>query len=312
MIAGTGWRGLLYFFQSEYEQAEEALAESLSLSSELRDGFMALFCLYFLGLTRANLGRISEALASFDEAFEMARRNGDRNQSPKIPNAVGWIHRELQDFDHAIEHDRAGVEVARRHQVLEAEINSVINLSCDYMHTREGEETLPALREAKALLERDEWLRWRFNIRYQASRCEYLLSQGDLEPAEECAQRLLEMASHYEARKYIATAHKLLAEIAIASGDSGRADAELNAALNVLRNHPAPIVAWRIYAALGRLRLQLGDGKSARNAFAQATTIINSMGANTSNERLRATFMNSPVVREILDRSSEGFIKAKL
>src|SRR5204863_8286445 len=94
---GLSWRGLIYFFQSEYERAEQMLVEAHHLSSELRDGFMVLFNLYFLGLTRADQGRISEALANFDEAMEMTRRNGDRNQSLKIPNAMGWIYREMGD-----------------------------------------------------------------------------------------------------------------------------------------------------------------------------------------------------------------------
>src|SRR5262249_28693640 len=98
LIAGVGWRGLLHFFHSEYERAEEMLTETLHLSSELRDGFNVLFSLNFLSFIRGDLGRMSEALATLNEAMEMARRNGDRNQSLKIPNTIGWIHRELGDF----------------------------------------------------------------------------------------------------------------------------------------------------------------------------------------------------------------------
>ena len=42
---------------------------------------------------------------------------------------------------------------------------------------------------------------------------------GNPERAEEYARRLHEMATHHEARKYIAVAHKLLAEVAAARGD---------------------------------------------------------------------------------------------
>ena len=186
LIAGVTWRGLLHFFQSEYERAEEMLTEGLRLSSEQRDGFMVLFCLYFLGLTRGDLGRMSEALDTLDEAMELSRRNGDRNQSLKIPNAVGWIYRELGDFDQALRADREGVEVARKHHLLEAEINSVINLGHDYTARGEGEKAPPAFREVDAMLERDDWFRWRFNLRLQSARCEHLLSQGALDEAEVC------------------------------------------------------------------------------------------------------------------------------
>ena len=184
LIAGVTWRGMLHFFQSEYERAEEMLTEGLRLSSEQRDGFIVLFCLYFLGLTRGDLGRMSDALDTLDEAMELSRRNGDRNQSLKIPNAVGWIYRELGDFDQALRADREGVEVARKHHLLEAEINSVINLGHDYTARGEGEKAPPAFREVDAMLERDDWFRWRFNLRLQSARCEHLLSQGALDEAE--------------------------------------------------------------------------------------------------------------------------------
>jgi serine/threonine protein kinase/tetratricopeptide (TPR) repeat protein len=301
LIAGLGWRGQLHFFQSEYERAEEMLSEALHLSSELRDGFNVLFCLYFLGLTRGELGRISEALATLNEAMEMARRNGDRNLSLKIPNSIGWIYRELGDLDQALEHDREGVEVARRHQLLEAEINSVINLGYDYTERGEGEKAPPAFREVEAMLERDDWFRWRFNLRLQSAKCEYLLSHGDPAEAEACARRLFELATHYEARKYVAVARRLLAEAVAARGDLTVAETELEAALDLLRKYPSPPTAWRIHAALGRLRAQMGQTQAAREAFAEAAAVIRMMADNVSDERLRGVFLNSVPVREVID-----------
>jgi tetratricopeptide (TPR) repeat protein/tRNA A-37 threonylcarbamoyl transferase component Bud32 len=305
LTVGLGWRGLLYSFQSEYGLAEEMLTEVLSLSSELRDGVMVLFCLYFLGLIRGNLGRMSEALATLNEAAEMARRNGDRNQSLKIPNAIGWIHRELEDLNRAIEHDQTGVEIARQHQLLEAEINSVVNLGCDYSAQGEGARALPAFQQAQALLERDDWLRWRFNIRLQAGRCKYLLSQNDLEQAEECALGLLEITVHHQARKYVAVAHQLLAEIAMARGDVAKAEAELQQALDVLREYPTPIVEWKVYATLGRLRLQAGQVELAREAFGEAAAGVRRIAANVNDKQLQTTFLTSAAAREVLDGSQE-------
>jgi len=77
--------------------------------------------LFFLGLSKANLGQMSEALAILDEAIRMARRNGDLFWHPRIPNCIGWIHRELQDFAGAFKFDQEGVEVGHQHHVLEAE-----------------------------------------------------------------------------------------------------------------------------------------------------------------------------------------------
>ncbi len=122
-----------------------------------------------------------------------------------------------------------------------------------------------------------------------------------MERAGEYARRLLENATHYEARKYIAVAHKLMAQVAIARGDPADAEKHLNAALDILREFPAPLVAWRTYAALGRLHAQAGDEEAARNAFAESAAVVNSIALHVSDEELRTTFLNSTAVREVLN-----------
>jgi tetratricopeptide (TPR) repeat protein len=238
--------------------------------------------------------------------MDFARRNGDRLFLARMPNSFGWIYREMQDFSCALEHDQQGVEIAHEWQILEPESNSLINLGYDYMHMGAGEKTLAAFREVEAIFERDALGRWRYNIRLQAAQAEYWLAQGNLTQAEEYARRLLEIATHYEARKYVAVAHKLLAEVAIGRGDPAAAKTELNAALAQLASHPVPIVAWKTYAALGRLHSQLHEDQAARAAFAQAAAIVREIAANVHDEKLRATFVNSVAVREVLDESSEG------
>jgi tetratricopeptide (TPR) repeat protein len=149
----------------------------------------------------------------------------------------------------------------------------------------------PAFREVEAMLERDDWLRWRFNLRLQSGKCEHLLSQGALDEAEACDRRLLELATHYEARKYIAVARRLLAEAAAARGDLPRVETELKTAIDLLRKYPTPPTAWKIHAAFGRLRARMGQTQAARDAFAQAAAIIKTMAENISDERLRMTFV---------------------
>ena len=297
LTGGLSWRGLIYFFQSEYERAEQMLVEAHHLSSELRDGLMVLFNLYFLGLTRADQGRISEALATFDEAMEMTRRNGDRNQSLKIPNAIGWIYREMGDIDRAIEYDAEGARISRQFRVLEAEINSVINLGCDHTLKSESERSLSDFHAVEEMLQQDEWLRWRFNIRLQAGKSERLIAMGDLAAAEECARGLLETAAVHGANKYVAVAHKLLGEIAAARKDFADAIRHLNTALAVLERYPTPILTWKVYALLGRVLRESGDAQSADNAFRASKAIVDRIASNISDEKLRITFLATATKR---------------
>jgi tetratricopeptide (TPR) repeat protein len=236
----------------------------------------------------------------------LARRNGDRFFLPRLPNCIGWLYHELQDFQHALEWDQQGLEIARECAVVEAEANSLINLGSDFAHLGEDRKSMPAFREVEACFTRDAWSRWRYNLRLQAGTSEYWLSQGDPEKAEEHAKRLLEEATGREVRKYIATAYRLLGEVAMARGDLADAEVKLAAALDQLHSYPAPLVAWKTYAVLGRLRRQMGDEESAREAFAQAAAIVGEIAANVRDDGLRATFLNSAAVREVLDGAEEA------
>jgi serine/threonine protein kinase len=303
-LSGLTWRGCLHFFQSEYEAAVELETEASALALELRDGFLLLTSLFFLGLARGNLGRMSAALSTLHEAIEKARRNGDLFWYPRMPNCIGWLHRELQDFEGAHKYDQQGIEVSREHHVLEAEANSLINLGIDYTHAGDVEKTVSAFHEVRDIFERDAWFRWRYNIRLQAATAEHWLSQGEFEQTREFAHQLLETANKHEAHKYIAVAHKLMAQVAIANGEPAEAERQFNAALSELRQYPSPLVAWKTYAELGRLKLQLGDSSSAREAFAGAAEIVNFIAANISEEMQRTTFMNSKAVREVVNGAS--------
>ena len=191
-----------------------------------------------------------------------------------MPNCIGWLHRELEDVEGAIKHDQEGLRVARQYHVLEAEANSLINLGIDHIHEGKPDETISAFNETRDIFERDAWFRWRYNIRLEAATAWHWLHQGDLKQAREYAQRLLDTATQHEVHKYIAVAHRLRAHIAISAGEPATAEEEFAAALDELHRYPAPLVAWRTYADLGRLQFGRGDLTAAESAFNEAAKIV--------------------------------------
>ena len=305
LAAGLVWRGCLYFFQTEYDRAIECEIEGRRLASELRDSFLLLTSMFFMGLSQSNLGRMSEGLATLEEAIRMAGRNGDLFWYPRMPNCIGWIHRELQDFDGALKYDQEGLEIGHRHSVLEAEANSLINLGIDYTHSGNQEETMSAFHRVRDIFERDAWFRWRYNIRLQAAMAEHALRLGDTAKARESVARLLETARKNGVHKYIAVGHKLLAQLAIAEGDMASAESEYGAALEELRGNPVPVVEWTLHAELGRLKERTGDPRAAQAAFAKSNEIIDRIAGNVSDEGLRNIFLNSEAVSEVRSRATK-------
>lgn len=293
LLGVLNMRARLRFFQSEYAAAERLFRETMSLASELGDTFEALASHYFITLTLANLGRISEALEILNRAMQMARRNGDSYWASRVPNCLGWIHRELHDPEGALAHDRDGAEMARSMGVGEAEVNSVINLVVDHFQAGDRQQTDSSAQAAESILARDAWFRWRFEMRLQAARAEQTLSRPD-------ALAVLEKAAKYGARKYTIGARTTLAKIAIAKGDLATAEAELNSAVAILHEFPAPLVAWKTWSMLGRVYAALRQENAARAAYRQAASIIGQIAGNVSDERLRGIFLGSAAVQEVL------------
>src|SRR5215831_13243966 len=299
LAAGLIWRGCLHFFQTEYELAIEVETEGRRLAAELRDSFLLLTSMFFLGLSKANLGQMSEALHILNEAIQMASRNGDLFWHPRMPNCIGWIHRELHDFAGAFKHDQEGLEIGHQHHVNEAEANSLINLGIDYSHSGDFNETASAFHKVREIFDRDAWFRWRYNIRLHAAMAEHALRQGDTAKAHEITGRLLETATKFEVHKYIGVAHKIFAEIALAEGDKAKAESEFRGALDELQKYPVPVVEWRIHAALGRLRFS-EDQNEAREAFRRAAEIVNEIAASVSDPALGQGFIESAAVQDVL------------
>jgi serine/threonine protein kinase/tetratricopeptide (TPR) repeat protein len=300
LLAGITWRGCLYFFQSEYEKAIEYEIEARSLASEVREGFLLLTAMFFHGLSMGNLGHLSEALKILEEAIEKARRNGDHFWFPRMPNCIGWIHRELQDFKGAFAYDEEGLHVGREFNVLEAEANSLINLGIDNTISGKTNEASAVFQNTHDIFERDKWFKWRYSIRLEAAKAEHWLRQGDLEKAKEFTATLFSTASHFKTRKYVAVAHKLRSEIAIAEGELEVAHREYQAALGVLNEYPVPVVRWRVLAGLGKLLSSTGDAAGSLKAFGEAKKIVEEIAANVSDNSLRTTFMESEAVQEVM------------
>jgi serine/threonine protein kinase/tetratricopeptide (TPR) repeat protein len=293
LLSGLTWRACLHFFQSEYALAIDMTTDALRLASELRDGFLMLTSLFFLGLSQGNQGKMSAALATLNEALARGRRNGDLFWHPRLPNCIGWIYRELYDFESARKYNEEGIDVSRRHHVLEAEANSLINRGIDCTYAGDKEKTAAAFHEVRDIFERDAWFRWRYNIRLEAALAEHWLSSGDLDQAREYVGRLHATATEHEVHKYIAVAHHLNARVSVASGDLAEAEDHFAAALAELENYPAPLVAWKVHAGRARLKSQLRDVAGAQEASTSASEIVDQIASNVADENLRNTFLNA-------------------
>ncbi|MFI5006669.1 MAG: ATP-binding protein [Solirubrobacterales bacterium] len=304
LLSALAYRGLARYWQSEYTLAEEAFVEAAALAERLREGYVGSACRMHVGLARGNQGRFGAARAVFDEAIEMARRNGDRVWLPRLVTHLGWIHRELFDFDRAREYDEEGLRLAREQEgEIAPATEALLSLCVDYARAGRGDEALGVIQELEKIrnTSRGAWFGWVHELRMQSVGAEHWLLRKDLARAREHALLLRQAAEKTGARSYLAAAHRFLALAALEEGRLGPAREEAEAALLAIAGCRAPLEAWKVHATHGQALARAGEREAALAAWREAAALVRTIAAGVGDEALRERFLRCPPVLAVLD-----------
>lgn len=266
---------------------------------EIGGSFYLFYTRYIGALGIGNRGRISQALSALREFYRLTELNGDRFWFPRVPNALGWLHRELFDMDTALRWDTDGARIAGEMGCDEAAANSHVNLGHDYLVLGEPARAWEHLEEAGRIYQSDVWNRWRYNIRLQGERASYWIARGDLKQAAACASACLERAKATRSRKHWAWAHKLSGDIARLQDRLPDARSEYQQALSILQGHPCPTIEWKILLAAADAARRLHDTASADSFQGQARHVIQSLAESITETALREGFLGAKAVRDI-------------
>ncbi len=298
-LQASCFRGQLYSFRLEHQEAEQDLRWVREKAHALGSGFQLIFAHFQGGIARGNQGRLSEALSMLREGMRLAELNGDRFWLPRTPNTLGWLHRELHDLETALRLDAQSVRQGREFGSAEAEANGQINLGHDYLVLGEPARALEHLQEAQRLYDQDVWYRWRYNLRLQAELASYWITRGDLQAAAAHAAASLQGAEATRSRKHLAWAHKLLGDIAVLEERVEDAQRHYATALGVLQRHPCPTIEWKILKAAAELsKLQRNDAAGAE-FLGRSRAVVQSLADALQDDKLRQGFLAAKAVRDL-------------
>ena len=255
--------------------------------------------LFFKSMALGNQGRLSDAMNALREGIRLAELNGERFWLSRLPNTLGWIHREAQDFETALRLDSENVRLARETGFQEGEANSLVNLGSDYLSLGEADRAFEHFREAATIYEQDVWFRWRYNTRLQAELARYWILQGSLEPATHHATACLTTAKETQSHKYIAWAHKVRGDIASLEDRVEDARREYGIALQTVDAHPCPTTHWRILAARADLARKLKDSAAEDEFRGRAHKVMEVLADSIREEPLRQKFLTSKAIRAL-------------
>ena len=252
------------------------------------------------GMALFNQGRLSEGIRDLQEGMKLAEKNRERFWLSRFPNTLGWVYRELQDFETALRFDTEGAQTARENGYGKPEANSHVNLAQDYIALGEPHRALGHLRRAEAIFEADVWFRWRYNIRTKAELAQYWLLRGDTRQAESYASQSVALAEPRKVRKYEIWGHKIRGDIAVAEERFGDARHEYETALRLLEGRRCPLIEWRILLAAAEMASAYHDVPSAERYRARSQRVIHALADSITEDGLRRRFLGSRAIRQAL------------
>jgi tetratricopeptide (TPR) repeat protein len=291
---------LLSSWRLQYLEAEPELRWAHQQARALGAGFQLIEAHFISGLTLGNQGRLSEALVVLREGMRLAELNGERYWLPRLPNCLGWLHRELHDLETALRLDTESVRQGREFGSPEAEANAQVNLGHAYLALDEPARALEHLQEAQRIYGQDVWFRWRYNLRLQAELASYWIARGDLKAAASHAAAALQGSEATLSRKHISWAQKLLGDIAVLEERMEDGQQHYAKALGILQGHPCPTIEWKILKAAGELARRLRNDTACADFFGRARAVIQSLAASVREPKLRQAFLEAKPARVFL------------
>lgn len=302
-------QGVVHYLRGQFELCLPELEECMRYPVDVRQPQQVITVIRIIGSAHAHLGRIDTARKSFNEALDLARRNGFATQRLHTENDMYWLRRELGGASGAevpIESgirpslelpDDANGPAARNilstlYSLFEAEVNVVLCTRHEQRRTPS-----PVAETAYELAElwttRLHWWHWAQRLRLAAYRAQRALNTGELETAHEHARGALELATHYGSVKLQALIRRILAEVAVERGELEAAASLLQQALAGLVEFPIPLIAWKLEASLGRVEQLRSQPDAARAAFERAVRGIETIAEQIGDAAKRAQFLQA-------------------
>jgi tetratricopeptide (TPR) repeat protein len=298
-------------FSSAYRTTIRELVEALATLTRAHGGSTYLSYAhsvreFIVPWCRILLGEWGEALRELDTGISMAEKNGDpfRAQTLLLTRALALLL--AMDFAAvraicdsllpALEHPGRG---PWRRWCLTIGGAAEVGLG-------NGEAALDRLLTAGEEMDRHavlgDWY-WRLYQRWALTNL--WLSTGDLARARDVGELFLAGASATAERTWQALAWEANARIALASGDTRRAQELVNRAVAAIAGVETPVAGWQAHATAADVARALGDDAAATHHREVSGEIVLGLVASLGpkEEDLRRTFLAAPPVAKVLGGS---------
>ena len=288
----------LTYWVGQYERAVDLSRQTRAVSSDVRSAEGLLRGGGFEALALAGLGRHEEAIAIWDELFEIARELG---QNPRgLLNYSTLAYRELYDLAEARERSERALELSASESFgMPRQFAGSDLLFTDLLAGEIGsaQAAWPSLWSGAE--EATAWTRWLIVGRLACGRAEIALHAESPESAVDWAQQAIAIARRTRRRKYEARSLTLLGQALARVGRRDEALEALRSGVEIADALVGPPARWQARAALGEVSYALGDDETAAAAYDEAASLVESFSTAVAPER-RARLLAAAPIDEIL------------
>jgi len=301
LAAAVGFLGTAHILLGDFESAIKEVKESADIAREIGNQFLLVSTLHWSLMGHAGCGEYDEALKAIDELSKSANEIGSKHFIAMVPNHYGWIYNDLCNFEKALVHNEAGVDLSQRLQDPECEIFSLLNIVDDHINLGDYDKAQQYLEEVQEKKEM-KWYRtrgWRYEMHFSRYMSELSLLKGDYSRAMEFAEDTLVKGQNKATKKYISMGWQLKGDVLMAIEKIAEATDCFEKSRDIADQMGYPPLMWKTRFSLGQIYNQQGKSEAAKESLEKASAIIEKMASNVSDTEVKETFLASEPVQAV-------------
>jgi class 3 adenylate cyclase/tetratricopeptide (TPR) repeat protein len=282
------------YWVGQYERSRELSKQTRAHAQDEHSAESLLRGGGFEALALAGLGRHEEAIAIWDELFEIARELGQNRRV--LLNYSALAYREVYDVDEARR---------RTDEALELGVGLTFGMPKQFAgsdllftHLLSGDigaaQTLwPSLWEGAS--EATAWTTWLVAGRLACAKAEIALHAESAESAIEWASRAIDVARRTNRRKYEARSLTLYGQALARVGRRDEALAAARSATVIADELVGPPARWHAQGGLGAVAHAVGDDDAAAAAYQEAARLVETFAVTLAPQRAACLLAAQPI-----------------
>jgi ATP/maltotriose-dependent transcriptional regulator MalT/DNA-binding SARP family transcriptional activator len=295
-------------FTGRYAEAEQLANAAVAAAKTGRNALAVSGACFALGHVQVELGHYAQARRTLQTGLDHAEESGEGHYLAKLLNTLGFLYQELGDVESALHWDKQALEASRRAGIdrnWEAECYTLLNLASDDLLAGRVQAAAAYRQEVESILDRAQMSRYRVLNRYHLVCAELALAQGDADAALQSAAEAASLAQNKGMTKNVAKSKLLAGQTLLRLGRLHEAAQDLEQAAALADGIAHGSLRWKTRLRLAEAYTHLG--RPHAELLRQALDLVARIADRLDDERLRAAFLASPLVVELMSNARSDF-----